>query len=80
MTSRCLVLAGAALLALWTGAPAQERKAPDAVAHRKATIISEGSRLSADLYSLEENKGKAGLKRRGARDEEDIDQPGDTGA
>ena len=55
---------GCALLLL-CGAPAWGQKepapftAPDDVAFRKATIISEGTRMAAELFALKENENKA---------------------
>src|SRR5579871_2128944 len=57
-------LAGMAVLLLAAPAfapaqpPAAPFKPPDTIAHRTANVMSEGVRLSAELYALKENAGK----------------------
>jgi dienelactone hydrolase len=48
----------AALAVLWAQQPAATFKPPDTIAYRTANVMSEGVRLSAELYALKENAGK----------------------
>ncbi len=45
--------------AMWAEPAAPKYKPPEDIAFRKATIISEGSRLSAELFILKDNEAKA---------------------
>jgi uncharacterized protein len=53
----CLLLLGTSSARAQPAAAAY--KPPEDVAFRKATIVSEGSRLAAELFTLKENEGKA---------------------
>jgi pimeloyl-ACP methyl ester carboxylesterase len=62
----CRALLGCALSLLVGGAVLSHGQTdpprytpPKDIAYRKATVVSEGSRLSAELYALKENDGKA---------------------
>lgn len=52
-----------AVVILASPTPAQEKKAPftppPGIAYRRAAIVSEGVRLAADVYALEEHAGRA---------------------
>src|SRR5262245_34123471 len=63
MTVSCVGWLGSILLippgAAWAQPATQAYSAPDDIAYRKATIISEGRRLGAELFLLKENEDKA---------------------
>src|SRR5262245_42579199 len=43
----------------WTQSTSTAYQPPEDVLHRQATIISEGSRLAAELFNLKANEGNA---------------------
>ena len=58
---RCWIV-GVLLLsasAAWAQPATTEYKPPEDVSFRKATIISEGTRMAAELFTLKDNKAKA---------------------
>lgn len=64
MKTACRVLVGCVLVLVfraqgWAQKEPPAYKPPEGVTFRKAPIISEGSRLSAELFTLKENEAKA---------------------
>src|SRR5215510_3610612 len=57
-TLAAAVLAGIGLLSSFAFAQQQSFTPPDNIAYRKADVISEGVRLTAEIYSLKELGGK----------------------